>query len=103
MTAALTARRTAPRASYPEAWVVSDSYQVSPRVSVRRGQQCRIKGERGLFVFWDHVVNPPRGRRRKAVEWVTVCGPCPGVNQFRAFRPDRIGRVYDDRPKRRRA
>jgi hypothetical protein len=100
MSTALTARRAAARASYPEAWEASDTYQVSPRVQVTRGQPLKIRGERGQFTFWDHVVNPPCGKRRKAIEWVTVCGPHPKVSQFRAFRPDRIGRVYPARPAR---
>lgn len=86
-------RRTAGTAdAYPAHWHVAQTYQHG-RNLIGRGTPLKIRGEHGTFTFWDHVVNPPRGRRRTPREWVTVVGGRAGVTEFRAFRPDRISRV----------
>jgi hypothetical protein len=82
---------TAIREPYPPTWVAESSY-TRGRTTITRGQRVKIRGQRGEFVFWDHVINPPAGRRRTPREWVTVVGPAD-VKQFRAFRPADIVKV----------
>lgn len=77
--------------AYPPEWIAEPSY-TRGRTVITRGQAVKIKGQRGEFLFWDHVINPPSGRRRTPREWITVIGP-RGVDQFRAFRPDDITKV----------
>jgi len=80
----------------PARWQVSETYRHGSR-EIRAGDEIRIRGARGTYRFWRHVVNPPQGRRRRAIEWIDVTGGPPGVREFRAFRPDRISKVLRPR------
>lgn len=58
-----------------------DTYQISPRVTVTRGDAVRIAGKRGKFRFVAH--DPESGN-------VAVVGPVGGAELSRTFRADLV-------------
>ena len=81
----------------PEGWVISESYQLSPQVTLEAGDQCKIKGEQGIFVFRRHVVNT---NLEHNPEWIDVYGGTVGYGQLRSFTPDRVSHIPKKRSKR---
>jgi len=94
----LTRRRTGYAGlPHPDNWHVEPSFQHG-RQHLTPGTPIKIRGERGVFIFQRHVITEPRDRRRRRAEWIDVIGGTPGVVMYRAFRPERIGRVLRRRP-----
>lgn len=91
--------------AYPPNWAVTESY-THGRTELTPGRELTIKGERGAtFRFVRHVVVHPTDRRHREREWIDVIGGTAGVQMYRAFSPDKIGRVLparDKKPARRR-
>jgi hypothetical protein len=69
-------------------WVRSDTFIANGR-HLEKGTELSIQGERGRFRFIQHVYNP-----NLDVEWIDVVGGKKGVNEMRAFRPEKIKRVH---------
>lgn len=73
-------------------WTVSTEWKAPTGVVVDRGTELSIKGVRGRFRFYDHVVT------ETGAEWLSVIGGVGrGDNQqrqFRFFRPDRVKVVH---------
>lgn len=64
-------------------WVMTDSLMINGR-HVSRGTELSIRGERGRFKFFKHVVNGDK-------EWIDVIDR---FRAFRSFRPDDVKRVH---------
>jgi len=78
----------------PAGWQVSDTYQLGRRELTREpATYVKIRGERGVFRFMEHVSAPPAPRHRTRREWVYVVGGTAGVKMNRYFRPERIARA----------
>jgi|SRR5210317_130745 len=74
----------------PEGWVISEEYQISSQITLGRGDVCKIKGERGTFVFKRHVVNT---NLTPASEWIDLWGGSHGHGQWRSITPDRLKHI----------
>lgn len=61
---------------------------------LRRGDPCRVSGERGVFRFVEVVTNTVTG-----AVWAEVVGPASNP-RTRSFRTDRLRRVRRDTPTR---
>ena len=81
----------------PAGWVVSDTYQISPQITLNKGDECRIKGEQGKYTFMRHVINTNLDPQR---EWVDLWGGSHGHGQFRAIHTDRLKHVPEKRSRR---
>lgn len=71
----------------PDGWVVSTAYQLSPQVTLSKGDACRITGEQGTFVFMRHVVNT---KLNPVSEWIDLWGGSSGHAQWRSVKVDRL-------------
>lgn len=64
-------------------WVISEEIMINGR-HVGRGTEISIRGERGRFRFYKHVVNGDK-------EWIDVIDK---YKAFRSFRPEQVKRVH---------
>lgn len=69
----------------PKGWEITHSYQLSPQVTLYKGDECRIKGEQGKYRFIRHVINT---NLDSDSEWVDLWGGSHGHGQWRSIRPD---------------
>jgi len=81
----------------PNGWVIEQFYYISPQVTLHAGDTCKVKGERGTFVFKRHVVNT---NFTPVEEWVDVYGGSYGREQYRSIDVSRIKHVPKRRKKR---
>jgi hypothetical protein len=72
----------------PKGWVVCETFQMSPQVTLSKGDECRVKGEQGKFVFLRHVWNTNTNS-----EWVDVWGGSAGHSQWRSVRIERLKHI----------
>jgi len=78
----------------PQGWVVSDSYQISPQVTLTKGDECRIKGEQGKYKFMRHVVNTNLDPQS---EWIDLWGGSHGHGQWRSIQVERLKHIPQKR------
>lgn len=88
-------RKTTKPVELPKGWVVSTEYQLSPQVTLQKGDECRIKGEQGKYIFMRHVVNTNIDS-----EWVDLWGGSHGHGQMRSIHVDRLKHVPQRRTRR---
>lgn len=78
----------------PPGWVVSEEYKVSAAVTLKKGDECKLKNAQGTFVFLKHVVNtnmnPPS-------EWIDLWGGTTGYQQHRSVNVDMVKPVPSKR------
>lgn len=91
-------KKTSPPTESNPWWNISDEYQLSPNVTLKKGDPCLLKGQQGSFVFVKHVINtkvdPPS-------EWVDVWGGVAGHSQHRSVKPEMLKPVPTKRIKKR--
>ena len=77
-----------PHVPLNKGWETAQSYEHAGK-SLTPGTLVSVRGERGAkFKFLSHV-RTPDGR-----EWLNLVGGTTGVKMLRAFRPERISRVF---------
>lgn len=69
-----------------DSWVITTEIQVNGR-HVVRGTELKISGERGRFVFIQHVVNGD-------ASWIDVWGGPAKAEKLRSFGVERIQTVH---------
>lgn len=80
----------------PPGWLVAEMYQISPQVTLFKGDECRIKGEQGKYKFIRHVINT---NLRPHSEWIDLWGGSHGHGQWRSVRVERIKHIPKKRPR----
>lgn len=89
-------KTTTKPAGPPQGWVVAEAYQLSPQITISKGDECRIKGEQGKYKFMRHVINT---NRTPESEWVDLWGGSLGHEQWRSITIDRLKHVPERRPR----
>jgi hypothetical protein len=79
----------------PEGWLVSEEYQISPQVTLSKGDECRIKGEQGKYKFIRHVINTNLDS-----EWVDLWGGSHGHGQWRSVHTHMLKHIPEKRSRR---
>lgn len=71
----------------PPGWEVSEEYQLTSTVTLRKGDECKIKNAQGSFVFIKHVVNT---NKNPPAEWIDLWGGSTGYQQHRSVPVDMV-------------
>lgn len=81
------ARRKTTEVKFPESWRIETEFEVDKNTTLTQGDECQIKGERGVYRFVKFVVNESIDNH---VGWVTVFGGAANYGAYRSVEPNKI-------------